>query len=482
MRNTIVCGLLALAGIASAAESTGVVPVYADSVSKLMWYQADQKGFPPQKTPGYNGPWAVQKWTSPEQYLVWQVQVEKAGDYEIAVHYQCGAGGGGTTFEVTAPKGKLTGATHETGNAWRKPNWELQRLTGTVKLPAGKSQLEMRILTQAGSAPELMQLRALELVRPAVRKATAERARKTRGDTSWMVEAKYGLMTHWTSQTKPRSGPAKPYCEAAKDFDVERYADMAKETGAGYVAFTTSHMEFYFPAPIQAIDKIVPGRTCQRDLIGDLADALNKRGLKLVVFCGYSIADKPFAEPFGYQDPARLNEFAEKMMPILREIGQRYGTRMAGMFFDGSFETRLYAYQFPFEKYSAAARTGNPKRVLGYNHWSFPKITDFEDYWIGESGNLLLQPPEASVFAPGGVQEGLQAHLNLFLDDSWLHQRLDTEIRAPLHKDQELVDFVKHCVETKTVPLINLGVYQDGTVSEASLNQMRAVRKAIRGQ
>ena len=65
MRNIIVFGLLALAGIASAADSTGVVPVYADAVSKLMWYQADLKGFPQQRTPGYGGPWGVQKWTGP---------------------------------------------------------------------------------------------------------------------------------------------------------------------------------------------------------------------------------------------------------------------------------------------------------------------------------------------------------------------------------------------------------------------------------
>ena len=249
---------------------------------------------------------------APEQYLVWEVQAEKAGDYEVTVNYLCGPGGSGTTFEVTAPKGKLAGTTHETGSGWKKPNWELQRLSGTVKLPAGKSHLEMRILQKAGFRSGD---HAASRSRVGVAAGPQGYGRASAQDTrqhGMDGGSEYGLMTHWTSQTKPRTGQPLPYCDAAKAFDVDRYADMAKETGAGYVAFTTSHMEYYFPAPIQAIDHLVPGRTCSRDLIGDLADALNKRGLKLVVFCGYSIGDKPWAGATGYQDPARLNEFAKR--------------------------------------------------------------------------------------------------------------------------------------------------------------------------
>ena len=77
-----------------------------------------------------------------------------------------------------------------------------------------------------------------------------------------MVAAKYGLMFHWTSQTKPRNGVPKPYCDAVRDFDANRFADMVSQMGAGFVVFTTSHAGFYFPGPNPAIDAILPGRTC----------------------------------------------------------------------------------------------------------------------------------------------------------------------------------------------------------------------------
>lgn len=95
---------------------------------------------------------------------------------------------------------------------------------GLLTLHAGRTRLTLRILSQAsaGAGKEILELRAIELVLPQVREDMATRARKQRADTSWMVGASYGLMTHWTPFTQPRRGPQKSYCEAVRDFDVER--------------------------------------------------------------------------------------------------------------------------------------------------------------------------------------------------------------------------------------------------------------------
>jgi hypothetical protein len=77
----------------------------------------------------------------------------------------------------------------------------------------------------------------------------------------------------------------------------------------------------------------------------------------------------------------------------------------------------------------------------------------------------------------------MQAHLNTFLDDAdWCHTRNETEMLPPWHTAEQLVDYVKLCVKEKTVPSINMSIYQDGTVSPATLDEMRAVRIAIRGK
>lgn len=471
-----------LACSATLAQSARVVPIYQDAATKLMWYQAEFHGFPPQKMPTRANPPGTQNWTSSEQYLTWDVSVVKGGEYGVSILYQTRKGGAGTEFEVPVGQSKVVGITRETGNAWRKPGWELQPLSGNLKLPAGHNRITLRIVKKSETTTEIMQLRALELIRSPVRTRMESRARNSRAKTDWMVAAKYGIMFHWTVDTQPRRGPQKPYCEAVQAFDVNRFASMVEETGAGYVVFTTSHGRFFFPGPIGRIEKLMPGRTCPRDLPSDLADALARRGTKLILYSGWSTGDDEFAKAFGYRDPEKIDTFNRNISAVLTEIGKRYGRKMAGLFFDGGFETYLYPYNFSFERVTAAARAGNPERVISYNHWIFPKITNFQDYWIGESGGRLAPAPEAGTFQNGGVQDGMQAHLNPFLDDPWVHKTPDKDIREPLHSTEELVDYVRRCVETKTVPSINLGIYQDGTVSDASLQQMRAVRKAIRGQ
>jgi hypothetical protein len=60
-------------------------------------------------------------------------------------------------------------------------------------------------------------------------------------------------MCHWTSETSPRRGERKPYAQAVRDFDVEGFAGQVQATGAGFVVFTTSHGEHFFPAPLASL-------------------------------------------------------------------------------------------------------------------------------------------------------------------------------------------------------------------------------------
>ncbi|MFO1529135.1 MAG: alpha-L-fucosidase [Kiritimatiellia bacterium] len=67
-------------------------------------------------------------------------------------------------------------------------------------------------------------------------------------------------------------------------FDAEAFAERMARTGAGFVVFTTSHAEQMFPAPLASLDAVLPGRTTRRDLVADLAAALERRGLRLMLY------------------------------------------------------------------------------------------------------------------------------------------------------------------------------------------------------
>lgn len=462
------------------AQPPAPTQVYADDYSKLMWYQAELHGLPPQQfaSPPW---WGTQNWTTTEQSLTWEVDVAKAGDYVVSILYLCPPGGAGSELEVSAENSpqKVTGTTHVTGNAWRHPGWELQPFSGLLKLKAGKTHITLRATRKAASSDEILQVRSLELVLPAVHADLERRAQKLKANTQWMVDAKYGLMTHWTPRVQPRRGSQKPYCEAVGDFDVEAYVTMVQETGAGYLVFTTGWGGFWFPAPLRTVNQAIPGRGCDRDLVMELADALAKHNIKLVLYWGWNIGGPDYRQAWGDE----LSQWPPKLSAFLEEVGQRYQTKVSGFFFDGGYESQVYPYSFPYEMVTKAAKTGNPNRAISYNNWIFPKITSFQDYWIGESAHDLLPPPGPAAFEKGGFQEGMQAHLNTFLDDfDWCHTKPDTDMLPPWHATEELVTYVYEAVSQKTVPSINIAIYQDGTVQDATLQQMVAVRKAIRGQ
>jgi accessory colonization factor AcfC len=58
---------------------------------------------------------------------------------------------------------------------------------------------------------------------------------------------------------------------------------------------------------------------------------------------------------------------------------------------------------------------------------------------------------------------------------------MDTPIRSPLFRDSQLIGFVRECNRKGASVTMNIGVYQDGSASPETIEQLAAVRKSIRG-
>jgi alpha-L-fucosidase len=281
-------------------------------------------------------------------------------------------------------------------------------------------------------------------------------------------------MVHWIAATQPRTGPQKAFCEAVRDFDVQRFADMVKETGATYLIFTLAHGVQKFPAPLESVEPVLPGRTCSRDLPGDLADALSQRGIRVILYNHHGVGDPDWSRASGFPSKDK-SAFFEHEAAILREVGLRYGSKLAGWWFDDRYPLQ------PFEELYTAAKAGNPNRIVAWNSWIMPKSTDFQEYWAGEVGGALLRLPEKGYFDNNGPQSGLQPQVLIFLDDPWMHGYPETEIHPPLFSDQDLAEYITDCNKKGAPVTMNIGVYQDGTASPATLRQLAAIRKIARG-
>jgi len=63
----------------------------------------------------------------------------------------------------------------------------------------------------------------------------------------------------------------------------------------------------------------------------------------------------------------------------------------------------------------------------------------------------------------------------------WIHTKRNTEIPKPLYSDEEIIAFVRTCNAHQAPMTFNVGVYQDGTMAEASVEQLRRLGASLRG-
>lgn len=445
----------------------------------------------------------VGNWESPEDSFVWTVEVSKAGCYQVSMI----GTGKNSEIEIIAGDSRISGWVNNgwdkmqggkwiwdkmqgwSDKRWSDKRWRLAYMgwdrmpIGTIELPSGISTITMHA-KKIGSD---LALTSLELIPPAEEKTLAEKVKGIRSSARWLADAKYGVMFTWTSSSYPRHGERKPFPKNVEDFDVNAFVDMVRETGAGYVIFATTHWEHTFAAPIKAIDRILPGLTSRRDLIMEIADSLEKHGIKLMLYYHQGHGDAEWWEKTGFNKDK--GKFIDNWCSIMSEVGLRYGEKLAGWFFDGNCV--YYSINAPYERMAMVAKAGNPDRIICYNDAWWPKLTEFQDYhcadqynWLRDQSHIRYLPKGGDGILTGGRQAGLQAHVCFCLEkgSGWGHSRPDTEVGPPGWEKDEFIKMIRECIERKCAISINLEVYEDGTPSPKSLELMKALRKAIRGK
>ena len=423
-------------------------------------------------------------WQDQRQSLSWLVEVPATADYEATALLSIDS-------KVPVTLTVATAAVSSSGLFKADPRGFQSRITldAPLRLSKGRHVVSLRLTPSPGDAPFQAEVLALELTRPALRKALHQQALAMRADVRWMGRESFGLGFHWTKRTMPRTGPAKPYAQAVADFDVARFAEQVASTGASFVYLTTSHSDQYLPAPIKTLDAILPGRTASRDLIADLIAALKKRRIKLFLYYHLGPVEDPAwsaATHMWDRDPSR---FFANWQAIIGEMGARYGKDLAGWWFDDG----VYNYYYRSPDWAAlarAAKVGNADRAVCFNAWKAASATEFQDYFCGEEvapgglngflntdGSFNGTLPRAIDGGDGriatGQFAGLQAAATFVVETDWLHTQRDTEAAAPKWTAQSLADTLIQLKAHRAAPMLNLLIYQDGTIPAKSLDLVR---------
>jgi alpha-L-fucosidase len=314
------------------------------------------------------------------------------------------------------------------------------------------------------------------------------------GRFSILRQTQVGIGVHWTTWTLNRDGTNVPFADAVASFDVHRFVRQTAEAGAGHVLFMCNHALHHLPCPLPEVDAILPGRTCQRDLIGELSSALHDAGITLLLYYHHG-CDEPQQDPAwqravgGYEaDPTRL--FAN-VNAIVAALGRRYGERLAGWWFDAGWALAKRA-NTPWRELFDAARAGNPRRAVCYNPGleSFDPMTPLQDYWPGEAEGLGGEP-DAGAYArmPNDTVRGAPGMLPWYSFVTWYERiggipvwgvnedflRLDP---PPPSSDAVARHLVRYLRAGGAVTY-NLPIYQSGELREADVRTLHEATRIL---
>ncbi len=418
--------------------------------------------------------------------LSWQVEIPEKDDFEIYLIANVSKASGETKIYVQTTSKEYNFTLLSTSGPFqggknfqvdKATNFQRVKLSGLIHLEAG-----VQIISIATSGIEkegvLFDFRSAELLPVSKKKEIAEgeaRAKEARASVDWMVKTGYGVMFHWTSQSVQPDGSIKKFEDAVNDFDVEKFAKMVEQTGAGYVLFTIGHAESYCPAPIKSWEIIHPGHTTQRDLIEEIANALNRKNIRFLCYLNGPLA---FKFPKNERTTPEQNQtFIANYTHILTEMGNRYQDKIVGYWFDSWYRIFEAFPEVPFEDFYKTTKVGNNDRIICLNPWIYPDVTPWQDYWSGEVQDPIALPEKG--FMKNGPSPNLPYQALLTMEKHlWVQQT--PEIADPKFTSEQLSSYIKGCMENGGAVTVNLAIYQDGTVGEKALEVMQGVKKLIR--
>ena len=452
---------------------------------------------------GMTGQHGVAGFYSPKDTLTFYVDSPVEDDYEVSMIF---ASPDVQTVEVSCGGDTILTPTLE--RTWRSAprNWR-QHLPGTLRLNEGVNKIIFKLpestvkpgTRNKGLATHIDQdefmLYSLEFGTPAARKAQVERAEAIKGDSSWMVDGKYGLFVHFSANMygwQSDNVRATWFKESVDMFDVKHFADEVERTGAAWVIFTATHQGFYWPGPSNSIDAIMPGRTTERDLIMEVADELAARDIDLLLYfhSGYNGVKaaqwrKALGADYGTPDTSTFND---NIVSILKECSLRYGKKIKGFGYMDGCLMHDYPLDPHWESWAKAIKAGNPDAVVGFSSNQGPTVSPFSSLSTRDGGFSLTETNPDLIGK--GKQFGDVDSAWWCAMDTWCpHKPMKGEwtTGGPKQSTKKYVDYFVD-MDKKNIPVtINLSMTADvidkhNIFDPECMAVMEEIRKAVRGK
>ncbi len=337
-----------------------------------------------------------------------------------------------------------------------------------MPVPVGISILALSILVWAGCTRTGHSVDALE-------SAEASRAQRM----AWWQEARFGMFIHWglyavhggAWEGKQYGGysewlmsagiPPDEYRPLAKrfhpiEFDADQWVSLARDAGMKYIVITSKHHEGFAMWDSGVTDyDIVDATPYGRDVLGELAEACGRQGIRLGFY--YSVLDwdhpdylprhRNDARPVGDAD---FNRYLDFMKAQLTELLTHYGP-VAVLWFDGGWEHDPDEYRS--EEMVRHVYTLQPATMIN-DRIALPMDFATPEQRVPEE-DLPLCPWETCMTMNG----------------SWGFNRGDTNWKSAEQLVRTLIDIASKGGNF----LLNVGPTAEGTIPEASAERLREI-------
>ncbi len=230
----------------------------------------------------------------------------------------------------------------------------------------------------------------------------------------WFKNADYGMFIHYGLYSLLEKGewvqlrdtiPVAEYAKlkdrfTAEHFDADKITDIAIEGGMKYITITSKHHDGFCLFETLATDFNVLNSPCGRDLIGELYEACEQKGLGLFLYysygadwkhpyfypreAGWQNARPAYKEPqqeYKYEKEADFMLYVDFVHQQLRELLTQY-PNIAGIWFDPIMGYYSRPDLFPIDSTYALVRSLSPHALISFKQGANGE----EDFMAPERG------------------------------------------------------------------------------------------------
>ena len=320
----------------------------------------------------------------------------------------------------------------------------------------------------------------------------------------WFKQAKYGMFIHYGLYSQLERGewvqlrdtiPVAEYAKlketfSAENFDAEMITDLALKAGMKYITITSKHHDGFCLFETHATDFNVMNSPCGRDLIRELYDACEIKGLGLFLYYSYGADWKhPYFYPreagwqharpaymeaqpeYKYEKEADFQLYVDFTHEQITELLTQY-PNIAGIWFDPIMGFYSRPDLFPIDSTYALIRSLSPHALISFKQGANGE----EDFMaperggnarVGQQFEVARRVYELNKNKPREICNTLQPH-------AWGYNRQ----HDGFHKSaQEILEMLSNAAAMNANLLLNVGPRGDGSFPE---EDVRALEEAGR--